>query len=50
MITMVGQRITILMGVIRKHKIYKKNDWKKYLLAVNMIIIKHILEWEKFMR
>jgi hypothetical protein len=50
MITMVWQRTTILMGVIRKkHKILRK-DWKKDLLAVDMVIIKHILEWRKFMR
>jgi hypothetical protein len=36
---------------MRKNIKYKeRNDWKKDLLAVDMIIIKHILEWEKFMR
>jgi hypothetical protein len=39
MITMVGQRMTILMGVFRKKNInYKeRNDWKKDLSAVDMI-------------
>jgi len=32
-----------------KHKILR-NDWKKDLLVVDMVIIKHILEWGKFMR
>jgi hypothetical protein len=27
-----------------KHKILR-NDWKKDLLVVDMVIIKHILEW-----
>jgi hypothetical protein len=38
------------MGEMRKkHKILR-NDWKKDLLVVYMVIIKHILEWGKFMR
>jgi len=49
MITVVGQRMTILIGEMRKCKILK-NDWKKDLLVSDMIIIKHILKWEKFMR
>jgi hypothetical protein len=28
----------------------ERNDWKKDLLAIDMIIIKHILKWGKFMR
>jgi len=32
-----------------KHKILR-NEWKKNLLVVDMVIIKHILEWGKFMR
>jgi len=31
-------------------KCKERDDWKKDLLVVDMIIIKHILEWEKFMR
>jgi len=49
MITVVGQRMTILMNEMRKRKILK-NDWKKDLLVVDMVIIKHILGWGKFMR
>jgi hypothetical protein len=50
MITMVGQITTILMGEMKKkHKIIR-NDWKKDLLAVDMVTIKHILGQEKFMR
>jgi len=38
-------------GCNEKNVRYKeRNDWKKDLLAIDMIIIKHILEWEKFMR
>jgi hypothetical protein len=29
-----------------KHKVLR-NDWKKDLLVVDMVIIKHILEWGK---
>jgi len=32
-----------------KRKILR-NDWKKDLLIVDMVIIKHILEWGKFVR
>jgi hypothetical protein len=49
MITGVGQRTRIIMGEMRKRKILK-NDWKKDLLVVDMVIIKHILKWRKFMR
>jgi len=45
----VGQRTTILIGEMIKYKILR-NDWKKDLLVVDMVIIKHILEWRKFMR
>jgi hypothetical protein len=27
-----------------------RNDWKKDLLTVDMVILKHIIEWGKFMR
>ena len=38
-------------GCNEKNIKYKeKNDSKKDLLAVDMIIIKYILEWEKFIR
>jgi hypothetical protein len=38
-------------GCNEKNIKYKeKNDWKKGLLAVDMVIIKRIFEWEKFMR
>jgi len=52
MITMVGQRMMILMGVMRKKNIkYKeRNGWKKDLSAIDMVNIKCILEWEKIMR
>jgi hypothetical protein len=50
MITRIGQRTTIIISEMRKkHKILR-NDWKKDLLVVDMDIIKHILEWGKFMR
>ena len=49
MITGVGQRTTIIMGEMRKTWNIKK--WlKEDLLVVDMVIIKHILEWGKFMR
>jgi hypothetical protein len=38
-------------GCNEKNIRYKeRNDWKKDLLAIDMIIIKYILEWGKFMR
>jgi hypothetical protein len=39
-------------GCNEKNIKYKeRNDWKKYLLADDMIIIEHhIIEWWKFMR
>jgi hypothetical protein len=38
-------------GCNEKNMRYKeRNDWKTNLLAIDMIIIKHILEWGKFMR
>jgi len=38
-------------GCNEKNIRYKeRNDWKKALLVIDMIIIKHILEWGKFMR
>jgi hypothetical protein len=49
MIIGVGQRTTILMGKISKRKILR-NDWKKDLLVVDIVIIKYILEKGKFMR
>jgi hypothetical protein len=49
MIIGVGQRTTIINVKWEKCKILR-NDWKKDLLVVDMVIIKHILEWEKFMR
>jgi hypothetical protein len=33
----------------KKHKILR-NNWKKDLLVVDMVIIKHILGWGKFIR
>ena len=50
MITVVGQINDNINGWNeKKHKILR-NDWKKDLLVVYMVIIKHILEWGKFMR
>jgi len=50
MITVVGKRNDNINGWNeKKHKILK-NDWKKDLLVVDMIIIKHVLKWGKFMR
>jgi len=49
MITGVGQRMTILMGEMRKTKILRI-DWKNDLLVIDMVIIKHMLEWRRFMR
>jgi len=38
-------------GCNEKNVRYKeRNDWKKDLLAIDIIIIKHIIEWGKFMR
>jgi hypothetical protein len=38
-------------GCNEKNIRYKeRNDWKKDLLAIDMIIIKYIIEWGKFMR
>jgi len=38
-------------GCNEKNIKYKEiNDWKKDLLVIDMIIIKHNLEWGKFMR
>jgi hypothetical protein len=50
MITGVGKRTTIIMSEMKKkHKILR-NVWKKDLLVFDIVIIKHILEWGKFMR
>jgi len=50
MITRIGQRTTVIMREMRKKHKVLRNDWKKDLLVVDMVIIKHILEWGKFMR
>ena len=50
MITMVGQRTTIWMSVMKEKCKILRNDWKKDLLVVDMVIIKHILEWGKIFR
>jgi len=50
MITVVGQINDNINGWNEKKRKILRNDWKKDLLVVYMVIIKHILEWGKFMR